>query len=107
MKKIITLTENDIRNIVKDILEETKAIRPWTDDDYRKRNPLQAKDVDFAAIKKYDEDNANVLGGKVYNSAPGMYGNPSRTESAKLQLLQKRLTKDIQKRYIHSPDPAS
>ncbi len=100
MKKIITLTENDIRNIVKDILEETKAIRPWTDDDYRKRNPLQAKDVDFAAIKKYDEDNANLLGGKVYNSAPGMYGNPSRTESAKLQLLQKRLTKDIQKRYM-------
>lgn len=59
MKKI-HLTESNLRSIVKECvhraLNETNKIRPWNDEDYAKANPLQRNDVDFDALKKYDDE---------------------------------------------------
>ena len=56
MKRIITLTESDIKHLIYEAIGETNKIRRWTDDDYKRANPYQVSDIDFGAMKKADDE---------------------------------------------------
>lgn len=100
MKRIIRLTENDIKQLVLEAIGETNRIRKWTDDDYKRANPYQIPDVDFAAMKKSDDEYYEKHKKKV-NTAHDLYGKINTgINQNKINDLQSELTGSIQKKYM-------
>lgn len=100
MKRIITLTESDLKKLILEAIGETNRIRQWTDDDYKRANPYQVSDIDFAAIKKADDDYFEKHNKKV-NTAHDLYGKINTgINQNKINDLQKELTGSIQKKYM-------
>lgn len=126
MNKNIILTEEQLKNFCRKIkntnrkirisetqleqIKETAKIRPWTDDDYKKANPSQVKDVDFAALKQMDDDYIqshpevkNIKGKKKkndINTGADIYGAPRPIQQTNIDKVQSDLTKNIQQRYM-------
>ena len=101
MKRIITLTESDIKHLIYEAIGETNKIRRWTDDDYKSANPYQVSDIDFGAMKK-DDDEYYKKHKKKINTAHDLYGKINTgINQNKINDLQNDLTGSIQKKYMN------
>lgn len=99
MGKKVILTEKQFKEYIRFVaLNEAAKIRPWTDDDYIKANPGQIKDVDFAALKKRD-DEYNKANKKRLNTGKAKYSKMDPIPQDTVNRLQAKLTKAAQKRY--------
>ena len=99
----VILTEKQFKEYLKFCaLNEAAKIRPWTDDDYAKANPYQIKDVDFAAIKKADDEyneKHGLTGDKRVNTGKKKYADADPIPQSNIDRIQADLTGKVQQKY--------
>lgn len=96
----VILTEEQFKQYIRHQIVETTGIRRWTDDDYKKANPNQIKDFDFAGSKRGDDEFKNLTGKKPEKpTAKSKYENPDSLAQAKIDIVQDKLSKRVSNDY--------
>lgn len=102
--KKIYVTEkqfNDLKGLMCEEMDETNKIRPWTDADYKKANPSQQSNVDFAAIKKGDDEfNAENPDIDDVNTGKAMFSKPLPIQQTKINKVQNAISQNVQQKYM-------
>lgn len=94
-KRKILVTEEQYKKLI----SETRAIRSWTDDDYKKVNPNQINNFDFKASKELDDEYNEKYGAKAL-TAKDLYDSAKGIQQTEINRVQSQLTDKLKDKLI-------